>query len=98
MERVSAARSRCLARMHLCRLEQDVALLAEGQFDYAFRSEIPGRQHHLLVGNSDIVDAQTAALDLTPCLAIRRDEASPDEQRQHADAGFEFSARHFDRG
>src|ERR1700674_3792734 len=94
-ERVSASPSKGLKRMRLCRLEQDVALLAERQFYNAFGREILEREHHLLVLNDHIVDAETAALDLAAGLAIRRDKAGPDEQRQHADAGFEFGARNF---
>src|SRR5207247_6130954 len=90
-ERVSASLSKGLKRMRLCRLEQDVALFAERQLYHALRREIAGRQQHLLVGHDFIVDAETAALDLAPCLAIRPDKAGPDEQRQHADAGFDFA-------
>src|SRR6267154_62390 len=97
MERVSAARSRGLGRMRLCRLEKDVALLAERKLDHAFRREIAMPENHLLVGNGGIVDAETAALDLAARLAIRRDEAGFDEQRQHAGAGVEFGTRDFNR-
>src|ERR1700722_5062204 len=91
-ERVSASRSKGLKRIRLCRPEQDVALLAKRQFYYAFRRQVLGLQDHLLVGNGDVVDAQTAAFDLTPRLAIRRHEAGLDERRQHADAGVELAA------
>src|SRR3981081_3260893 len=94
-ERVSASLSKGLGRIRLCRPEQDVALLAERQFDHALWREIAGPQDHLLVCNSDIVDAQPAALDLSARLAVRRDKSGPDEQRRHADAGFEFSAGNF---
>ena len=76
--------------MRLCRPEQDVAFLAKRQLDHAFRREVTKLQHHLLVADGDIVDAQTAALDLAPRLAIGGDKARLDEQRQDADAGFEL--------
>src|SRR4030081_1772786 len=97
-ERFSAARSRGLGRMRLCRPEQDVAFLAKRQLDHAFRREVTKLQHHLLVADGDIVDAQTAALDLAPRLAIGGDKARLDEQRQDADAGFEFATGNFHRG
>src|SRR4051794_32195361 len=45
MERLFAAKNRCLARIRLCRPEQDVALLAKGHFD----GPVPkiGRSKHL---------------------------------------------------
>src|ERR1700676_1243782 len=95
-ERVSVPASKGLERMRLCRLEQDVALLADGQFYHAFRCEIPRLQHHLFVGHGNVVDAKTAALDLTTRLAVGGDEAGLDEQPQHAAAGFEFGAGNFD--
>src|SRR4030081_1773305 len=97
-ERFSAAKSRGLGRMRLCRPEQDVALLANRQFYDALRSEVCELEHHLLVADRGIVDAQSAALDLAPRLAIRGDEAGLDEPRQHADAGFQFGASNFHRG
>src|SRR3979411_2804449 len=90
--------SRGLGRMRLCRLEQDVTLLAKGQLDHAFRREVRGLQDHLLVANSGIVDAKTAALALTARPAVCRAKTGFDEQRQHADAGLESSARNFYRG
>src|SRR3984893_10013388 len=97
-ERFSAAKSRGLGRMRLCRPEQDVALPANRQFYDAFRCEVSELEHHLVVADGGIVDAQTATLDLAPRLAIRGDEAGLDETRQHADAGLEFGACHFHRG
>src|SRR5450631_4765526 len=96
-ERFSAAKSRGPGRMRLCRPQQDVAFPANRQFDDAFRCEVGELEHHLLVADRCIIDAQTAALDLTPRLAIRGDEAGLDETRQHADAGFEFGTRYIHR-
>src|SRR3981189_2260186 len=96
-ERFSAAKSRGLGRMRLCRLEQDVALLAKRQFYYAFGRETRGVEHHLLIADRDVVDPKTATLDLTARLAIRSDEAGPDKPGQHADAGLEFGTGNFDR-
>src|SRR6266403_5319884 len=81
--------------MRLSRLEQDVALFAEGELDHALRRKLLEREHHLLIADDRVVDTQPAALDLAPRLAIGRDKAGPDEQRQHADARFEFAARNF---
>ena len=72
-----------------------MALFAERQFDHALRREVLEREHYLVVADDCVVDAQPAALDLAPRLAVGRDKAGPDEQRQHADAGFEFAARNF---
>ena len=55
-----------------------------------------GLQHHLLVGDRDVVDAQAAALDLAPRLAIRGDKAGLDEgSASTPSSGFEFAARKF---
>jgi hypothetical protein len=81
--------------MRLCRLEQDVALSSNGKLDDTFGREIPKRQDHLLVGSRDVIDAQSAALDLAPCFAVGRDEACLDERRQNAEAGLEFGTRDF---
>src|SRR5450432_4321487 len=97
-ERFSAAKSRGPGRMRLCRPQQDVALPANRQFYNAFRREVRVLEHHLLVADRGIVDAQTPALDLAPRLAIRGDEAGLDETRQHADAGLELGASDFHRG
>src|SRR5229473_6373219 len=97
-ERFSAAKSRGPGRMRLCRPQQDVALPANRQFYDAFRCEVGELEHHLLVVDRGIIDAQTSALDLAPRLAIRGDEAGLDETRQHADAGLEFGASNFHRG
>src|ERR1700726_1373998 len=78
-ERVSALPGKCLKRMRLCRLEQDVTLLAHRQLDHAFRRQVGRLQHHLLVGDRSIVDAQATALDLAPRLAIGCDKARSDE-------------------
>src|SRR6476646_1633157 len=91
-ERVSASPRNRQKRIRLCRLEQDVALPAERELDDALRCEVFSRQHHLLVRDSDVVDAQAAALDLAPCLAVGGDQACPDEGREHAGAGVEFGA------
>src|SRR3979490_2176696 len=69
MERLSAAKSSGFGRIRLCRPEQDVALLAKRKLDHAFRRKMRRRQRHLLVSNGDVVDAETAALDLPPRLA-----------------------------
>src|ERR1700730_7295618 len=55
-------------------LEQHVALLAQRQLDHAFRPEVPRRQHHLLVGDGDVVDFEPAGLDLAARLTVRRNE------------------------
>ena len=64
-----------------------MALLAERQFDHAFRRQIRVRQRHLLVGDGSIINPQSAALDLPARLAIGGDEARLDEGRQNARAG-----------
>jgi len=69
----------------LGRLEQDVLFLPHGKLDDAFRREVGRRQNHLLVGDGGIVDAQAAALDLAPRLAVRGDEAGFHERVQNAD-------------
>src|SRR3954470_9569348 len=85
-ERFSGRRSRGLERMCLCRLEQHVTLPAERQLDDAFRREVLQVQDRLLVGDGGIVEAKAAALDLTPRLAVRRNQAHLDERRKYADA------------
>src|SRR3982074_2522236 len=92
-ERVSEPPSKGLKRMRLCRLEQDVPLLAERQFYHAFRREVLGLQGHLLVRNGDVVDAQPAALDLPPRLAIRSDETRFHKSSENTKFGFELAAR-----
>ena len=72
-------------------------LLAHRQLDDAFRRQVAGVQDHLLVGDGSVVDAKAAALDLAARLAVGGDEAGPDEQREHADAGVKFAARNFHR-
>ena len=54
-----------------------------------------GIQRHLLVGDGNVVDAQAAALDLAPRLAVGGNEARLDEGGEHADAGIKFAARNF---
>src|SRR3954452_22075351 len=66
MERLSAARNSGFGRIRLCGPEQDVALLAKRKLDHALLSEVRRCQHHLLVGNGGIVDAEAAPLDLPP--------------------------------
>src|SRR5260370_4985245 len=95
MERVSAAGSRGLGRMRLCRLEQDVALFAKGQFYDAFGCQVLERQHHLLVGDNNVVDAQAAALDLAPGFAVGCDKPNCDVSVKDTVASFEFMPSDF---
>ena len=53
-------------------------------------------QHHLLVADRDVIDAEPAALDLAPCFAVRCHEACPDKPGQYADAGLKFAAGNLD--
>src|SRR5262249_39499900 len=63
-----AAPSSALPR--LPRPQQDVPLLAERKLDDALPCEVARREHHLLIGDGDVVDLETPALDLSACLAL----------------------------
>src|ERR1700741_922087 len=86
-ERASCVPSKRRKRMGLCRLEQDVTLLAQRQLDHAFRREIRVRQRHALVGHRRVVDTQAAALDLPPRFAVRGKQPRFDEGCQQLNAG-----------
>ena len=53
------------------------------------------REHHLLVGNGDVVHAQSATLDVPARLAVRRDQSRFHEGSEHAEAGLQTGARNF---
>ena len=72
-----------------------MALSANGELDDAFGREIADLQNPSLIVSGDIVDAQSAALDLAPRFSVRCHQACPHERREHAQARFEFGARDF---
>ena len=57
-----------------------------------------GVEHHLLIGDGNVVDAEAAALDLSTRFAIGGDEARLDERGEHADAGIQLATRNFHGG
>src|SRR5215510_3094072 len=74
-----------LPRLH--RPQQDVPLLAERKLDEALRCEVARREHHLLVGDGDVVDLETPALDLSACLALRGHQADVNGSVEDAEDG-----------
>src|ERR1700734_651927 len=83
--------------MRLCRLEQDVALLAQRQLDHAFRRQIGEREYHPLVGNDPVVDAETAALDLAARFTIRCYKSDCDVGGEDSVSTFKVMPRDFKR-
>ena len=77
-------------------LQQHMLLLAERQFRHAVLLEILVADRGALVGDGRVIDAQAAALHLTPRLAGRGDEARLDEGRQHAKPRRDFRRAHLD--
>src|SRR6266850_7379664 len=85
-ERVSAAKSRGLGRMRLCGPEQDVAFLAKRQLDHALRREMRTVEHHGRSCDRDVVDLQTASIDMTLCFAERPDQSCELSREKDRDA------------
>src|SRR5215470_12049018 len=80
-----AATSSALPRLH--RPQQDVPLLAERKLDDALWCEVAHREHHLLVGDRDVVDLETPAFDLPARLALGGHQADVNGSVEDAEDG-----------
>src|SRR5262249_32875547 len=78
------------------RPQQDVPLPAERELDDALRREVTRAEHHFLVDDRNVVDLETAALDLPAGLTLRCDQADVNRGVEHAENGLKLAARNFD--
>src|SRR5262245_959806 len=90
-------RHSCADSSNLDRPDEGVPLLAERELDDAFRREIGEGQFPPFIRHGHIVDLDAAALDLTPRLAGRGDEAGMGTCGEHAPALFQLDAGDLDR-
>ena len=70
----------------LDRLQQGVLLLADGEFDDAFRQQVAADERPAFVAGGLVVDADGAGLDMPPGFAVRGGEAGGDEGGEQAEA------------
>src|SRR5205807_2365596 len=74
-------------------LEQDMSFFPERELDHLLRRDVLGSEHHLLVGDREIVHLESTALDLPPRLSVRTYQPRFHEGREHAHAGLDPGTR-----